>query len=190
MNETEKDRILRMVSEGILRPNEASQLLAALSEETPAPAAKPTEKEEKTATATPPKPQTIEVQMQRADGSYYTVQLPPNLVPMFLKMAGVMIKESARTAAQETWDGLKAMAKNKTKEVKTTVKDRVSGGGGKKKTETAAPVAAKSNQSEARRSIIQMVQNGRISATDAARLIEQLDALQAHQQTTAPAPSK
>ena len=34
MNEPEKDRILMMVAEGILRPDEAVGLLAALTEET------------------------------------------------------------------------------------------------------------------------------------------------------------
>src|SRR5437763_14960709 len=114
MNETERDRILRMVSEGTLRPNEAAHLLAALAEE-PAPdtAAKPAEEKDK-----PKKPMT-EVEVQRPDGTHYTVQVPPDLVPMFLRMAKVAIKESARTAAQETWSGLKTIVRNKTEEVRT-----------------------------------------------------------------------
>lgn len=176
MNETEKDRILRMVAEGTLRPSEAAHLLAALKEETP-PAAKAEEKavQEKEKANEPSKQQTVEVQMQRADGSYYTVQLPPQFVPMIVKMTGVMLKESARTAAQETWDGLKTIVRNKTEEVKTNVKTRVSGS--PKTEETPAVSPEQEQESEARHRIIQMVQNGRISATDAARLIDQLDAL-------------
>lgn len=190
MNDTEKERILRLVSEGILRPQEAASLLAALSEEpTPAPpqpAAKPVE--EKTQ-AEPPKQQNVQVQMQRADGTYYTVELPPNLVPMFVKMAGVMIKESVRTAAHETWDGLKTIARNKTHEVKENVKQRI-GGSGKAEEKPAQPAKPQpDSQAEARHQIIQMVQNGRLSAADAARLIEQLDALQQYRQTAAPAPA-
>jgi hypothetical protein len=38
MNEPEKERILGMISEGIIRPEEAASLLAALSEEPSRPA--------------------------------------------------------------------------------------------------------------------------------------------------------
>src|SRR5438045_2909305 len=127
MNETEKERILRMVSEGTLRPAEASHLLAALAEE-PAPP-DPKKKGENGAAKEEEKPKQplIEVQMQRPDGSNYTVQVPPNLFPMFWQIAKVAIKESARTAANETWSGFKTMVHNKTEEVKANVKAKVSG---------------------------------------------------------------
>ena len=183
MNETEKDRILRMVSDGTLKPNEAAQLLSALSDE-PQKASKrvvEVKSEEK------PKPQEplMEVQMQRPDGSTYTIQVPPNLFPMFWKIAKVAIRESARTASQEAWSGFKNIVRTKTEEVKTSVKTRVSGGGATKPEAAAVVVPTltleQERQAEARRCILQMVQNGRITAADASRLIQELDALRAYQ---------
>ena len=181
MNETEKERILRMVTDGTLRPNEAAQLLAALSEEPkPSEGKKEAKKEEAKPQEKAPE-QLMEVQMQRPDGSTYTIQVPPNLFPMFWKIAKVAIKESARVASQEAWDGFKNMVRNKADEVKTNVTTRFTG-------EKAATVPAASpeqeQQSEARRRILQMVQNGRINAQDASRLIQQLDALQEYQKNT------
>ncbi|HZO88758.1 MAG TPA: hypothetical protein VFB38_10520 [Chthonomonadaceae bacterium] len=177
MNETEKDRILRMVSEGTLKPSEAAHLLAALADESAPAEPKPGENNK----AKPKeKKQLIEVQMQRPDGSHYTIEVPPNLVPMFLKMAGVAIRESVRSAAQDAWAGFKVMVRNKTDEIKTNVKTRVSGGS---KEETPAVSPEQEQQAEARRRILQMVQNGRINAADASRLIEQLDALAEYQKT-------
>ena len=173
MNETEKDRILKMVSEGTLRPAEAAHLLAALAEE---PSATVTQGVD---TKAKPKQPMVEIQMQRADGSHYTVQVPPNLAPMLLQMAKVAIQESARNASQEVWAGLKNIVYNKTQELKSNVRTRLSGG-------ATAAVPALSEQeslrSEARRKVLQMVQNGRISASDAGRLIQELDAHQAHQE--------
>lgn len=173
MNETEKDRILRMVSEGTLRPNEAAQLLAALTEEKPkeAKVEKPEPEKEKKEE----KSKRHEVQMQRADGSLVTVEVPSELLPALVKVAGVVIRESARSAAVDAWAGLKVMVRNKTREVKENMSARVRG---EQKTPALPPAApVDTEQAEARRRIIQMVQNGRITATDASRLIEQLDAL-------------
>ena len=115
--------------------------------------------------------------MQRADGSSYTIQVPPNLVPLFWNIAKVAIKESARTAAQETWSGFKHIVRKKTREVSKNVKNRVTSIGSR----PPAPVEAEEEDGidriEARHQILQMVQNGRLTAVDAARLIEQLDAL-------------
>jgi hypothetical protein len=172
MNETERDRILRMVSEGTLRPNEAAQLLAALTE-TPTPKAEKAA-QEKEVEKDKPRPMT-EVQMQRADGTYYTFSVPPGIFPALIKVAGVEIKEAVRTAANDAWDGFKVMARNKTREVKDNVTSRVKG-----EHKPAAQIAAAPEgveQAEARRRIIQMVQNGRITAIEASRLIEQMDAL-------------
>lgn len=184
MNETERERIMQMVSDGTLRPNEAAQLLAALNETQTASGSTSAEAPKQSAK---PKPEMMEVQMQRPDGSHYTVEVPPSLVPMLMKMAGVAIKESARTATIEAWAGFKTMVRNKTEEVKETVKTSMSGSRPKAAVPTEAVTKTESG-AEARRRLIQMVQNGRISAADAARLIEQLDALQAYQ-TSHPAPS-
>lgn len=176
MNETERDRILRMVSEGTLRPTEAAQLLAALADETPVvkpqvvAAVSEAEKEKEKEKQKP-----IEVQMQRGDGSHYTIELPAQLVPMIAKVTGVYIKEAAKSAANDAWDGFKIMMRNKTNEVKNNVTAKVKGVGDKPTPKLAAAPEA-TEQAEARRRILQMVQNGRISAGDASRLIEQLDA--------------
>jgi polyhydroxyalkanoate synthesis regulator phasin len=187
MNESEKDRILRMVSEGTLRPSEASHLLAALAEE-PAVEEKPSQNGK---TKAKPKQETVEVQMERPDGTKTTIHVSPTLGPMILQMIGVAIRESARSTAREAWSGFKTVVHNKTEEVKTNVRSRVAGG----KTEETAPSPSptQAQQLESRRLILQMVQNGRISASDASRLIQELDALQEYQQThpippTPPAP--
>jgi hypothetical protein len=127
--------------------------------------------------------------MQRPDGSHYTVEVPPSLMPMIMKMAGVAIKESARTATQEAWSGFKTMVRNKTDEVRTTVKERVSRPS-EKVEEKPAPTPEEESQAESRRRILQMVQNGRINAADASRLIQQLDALQEYQKRQTPEPKK
>lgn len=186
MNEPEKERILALIAEGVIRPEEAVSLLAALSDEP-----KPKQAEPKAASGTKSnqtaakskekekeKEPLMEVQMQRADGSTYNIQVPPNLVPLFWNIAKVAIKESARTAAQETWSGFKHIVRRKTREVGSSVKNRVSSIGSR----SDAPDAEIEEEDgvdkfEARRQILQMVQNGRISASDAGRLIEQLDAL-------------
>jgi hypothetical protein len=175
MNETERDRILKMVSEGTLRPNEAAQLLAALVEEPPKETKAEKPDKEAEADKEKPKTQMTEVQMQRADGSFYTFKVPPGLFPTLVKVAGVEIKEWARSAAVDAWDGFKIMVRNKTHEVKDNVTARVRGEHKPAAQTESTPESVE--QVEARRRIIQMVQNGRITATEAGRLIEQMDAL-------------
>ncbi|HZT41047.1 MAG TPA: hypothetical protein VFA07_02600 [Chthonomonadaceae bacterium] len=171
MNETEKQRILKMVAEGALRPSEAAHLLAALAEESENSNAAKADGKAK------PKPQEpmLEVQMQRPDGTHYVVQVPPNLGRMLWEMSKVAIKESARNTTKEAWSGFKHMVRNKTQEVKVNVQTRLAGG---KSEEAPALSPEQEQQAEARRRILQMVQNGRITAVDASHLIQQLDAMQ------------
>lgn len=175
MNETEKERILRMLSEGNLRPAEAATLLAALADEpeTDRRAGKSGQEE----SGERPK-QAVEVTMQRPDGSTYRIELPPNLVPMLWKMARVAIKESARNATREAWDGFKIMVRNKADDVRSNVQTRFTG---ERPPAIAAP--EEDERFEARRSILQMVQNGRITASEASRLIQELDALKSYRET-------
>jgi hypothetical protein len=120
----------------------------------------------------------MEVQMQRADGSTYTVQVPPNLVPLFWNIAKVAIKESARNAAQETWAGFKHIVRRNVRDMRTNVRNRVTTfTQGRPPDQQQIEADDGLDRFEARRQILQMVQNGRITAGDAGRLIEQLDAL-------------
>ena len=172
-----------MVSEGLLRPDEAVGLLAALSDEPKAviiaaPTDKKSKEQDQPTTRAAGKEPLMEVQMQRADGSTYTIQVPPNLVPLFWNIAKVAVKESARNAAQETWSGFKHIVRKKTREVGANVKDRVSSIGNRPVPPLLQTVEYDGiDRLEARRQILQMIQNGRLTAVDAARLIEQLDAL-------------
>lgn len=178
MNETERDRILRMVAEGTLRPHEAAHLLAALADD-PAPAGKKKEKPTKSG------PPLMEVEMERPDGSHYTLKVPPSLVPMLWEFTKATVRESARSAAHDTWDGLKTIVKRKTNEVKTNVRDRLTGPKGKDKVISKSPPVsiAAQKQAEARRQVLDMVQAGQLTADDAGRIIKQLDAHIAYQKT-------
>lgn len=171
MNETERDRILRMVSEGTLRPHEAAHLLAALADE-PTAAEKPKDKKAgKKADSN-----LVEVELERPDGSHYTVKVPPSLVPMIWEITKATVRESARTAAKETWEGFTNIVRSKTQEVKTSVRDRFAGEKKKPAESKPALTPAEEQQAAARRQILQMVQEGKVTATDASRLIQQLDA--------------
>jgi hypothetical protein len=180
MNETERDRILRMVAEGTLRPHEAAHLLAALAGE-PAPDKK--KKSGKSSNAT------MEVEMERADGSHYTVKVPPSLVPMLWELTKASVRESARAAAHDTWDGLKAVVRNKTRQVQSGVRDRFAGSKAQSKPEQPKISPAERGATAARRQILELVQTGTITADDAGRLIKQIDAHAAYQQKLSPAPS-
>ncbi len=190
---SEQDSILKMVSEGILRPEEAAKLIAALNAppaQEPASTAKPAEAKP---VAEPPKaetkeeekkrPATMEVQMQRPDGTYYTVHVPTGLIPAVLKIAGVSIKESLKQNSQEAWDGFKTMVKRRATEVKDNVKDKVTGKGKAEEepivTTTPTPPqnepTFRKDLSHERQVILRMVQNGRLSAEEASRLIAAMD---------------
>ena len=86
----------------------------------------------------------------------------------------------------ETWQGFKNIVRNKSVEVREGVKTRIAAVGSPK--QTAAPVVgptpAEDRRDEARRQILQMVQNGRLTAEDASGLIQQLDALHTYEQQT------
>ncbi len=177
--ETERERIIRMISEGTLRPEEAAPLLAALaSGDRPMPETvsegpqKTGDKQE--ANGETSKTVMREVQFQRPDGTSYSVSVPPNLISAVIKIAAVELREASKVAAQDAWAGFKTMTKNKVAETRTNLKTKMSGG--KKEADSpAAPVdPAKERKSEARRQVVQMVQNGRISPEEAAKLLEQI----------------
>lgn len=186
MNEIEKDRILQLVAQGIIKPAEGASLLAALSEPPPPAPVAPKAAGAKPAAAPASKPTVMEVDMKRPDGSHHKIEVPSNLFPMFWAIASESIKESTKVAAQETWQGFKNIVRNKTTEVKDGVKTRIAAVGSPKP--TAAPVigptAAEERRDAARRQILQMVQNGRLTAEDAGGLIQQLDALHTYEQQT------
>ncbi|HEV2473131.1 MAG TPA: hypothetical protein VGS41_10725 [Chthonomonadales bacterium] len=176
MNEPEKERILKLVAEGSLRPAAAAELIASLSEEAPKPAGDQAPSSKTKAQKAPSKP--IEVEMERPDGTHYTLQVPQNLLPMFFQFARVTIREAARRKAQESWSTIKCTVKRRTEEVKSSVHSKVRRRGA---AENGQPDDDRSDTSiEGRRQILQMVQNGRITAEDAARLIRQIDALAQH----------
>ncbi len=177
MNETERDRILRMVAEGTLRPHEAAHLLAALADESERPGTKKAKQAK-------PVNSLVEVQLERPDGTFYTVKVPPALVPMLWEITKATVKESARSAAHDTWDGLKTIVRNKTTQVTSNVRDRIrSPKRQKEKHATPLLTPGQLKEAAARRQILDMVQEGRITAADAGRLIHQLDAHAAYQKT-------
>jgi hypothetical protein len=182
MNETERDRILTMVAEGALRPTEAAQLLASLAETPPTSAAPAAKGDARAASAEAP----VEIQMRRPDGTYYTVQVPQNLVAIFWEVAKVHLKEQLRTVAKETAQGARNMVLNQTDEIRALLRRRMTG------TSPAIQQTApeEEDKAEARRRILVMVQEGRLNAADAGRLIEQVDSLaefrKAHPQQPTP----
>jgi hypothetical protein len=187
MNEIEKDRILQLVAQGIIKPAEGASLLAALSEAPPPTAPVVAQKPEAGKPKVPAsKPSVMEVDMKRPDGSHHKIEVPSNLFPMFWAIASESIKESTKVAAQETWQGFKNIVRNKTTEVRDGVKTRIASVGTSKKVEEPAlgPTQAEERRDEARRQILQMVQNGRLTADDAGGLIQQLDALHTYEQQT------
>lgn len=176
MNESEQQRILRMVADGTISAEDARKLLASLSPKSSSSESLPVEIVSNASSDSKPKEKTVEVQMQRPDGSVYTVQLPPNLVSMFWEVAKVTIKESARNAAQETVAGLKVIAKNKSSELKAAIQQKMSGNG--VDSPNSVPTSSATARGEARRQVLQMVSNGRINVEDAGRLIEQIDVIE------------
>lgn len=188
----EEETILKMVAEGALKPEEAARLLSAMKQPIPEAAPHPTPQPEAApkpapaAKAEEPKERaaTMEVQMQRPDGTFYTVQVPTGLIPAVMKIAGVSIKESIKQNSTEAWDGFKQMVKRKTDEVKVNVKDRVTGNYRKAEEAVAevetidvafTPAQPKADRSAERQLILKMVQNGRLTAEDASRLIAQME---------------
>lgn len=189
----EEETILKMVSEGVLKPEEAARLLSAMQQPAqPAPPPTPPKPEAPAkpapaaAKAEEPKERaaTMEVQMQRPDGTFYTVQVPTGLIPAVMKIAGVSIKESIKQNSAEAWDGFKQMVKRKTDEVAGNVKDRVTGNYRKPEepttteetiTTTFQPTQSRPDRTAEQQLILKMVQNGRLTAEDASRLLSQMD---------------
>lgn len=177
MSDMDCKRILQMLGDGVISPDEARRLLAELE--------KPAKPEpQKSADAGSPGPkqqaskQTMEVEMQRADGSRYVVEVPAGLVPSLLKMAGVAVRESARTAAQDAWGGIKSIARNKAADVKDVMKKTRPRRAGSK--QPAAPqTGPETDASQARGRVLALVQEGRISPEDASSLLREIEAVYA-----------
>jgi hypothetical protein len=169
MNQAEKDRILELVAEGTLRPAEATRLLAAIAalEEKPAePKPEPSPEAEQ-------KPPTIEFKLQRPDGTHTVVQVPASLFPMLVQVLKVAAKESLRSAGQDIVAGTRVIVRRKVKDIRKSVQSLMDGRPEAPETET--PTAARQ---EARLRILQMVQNGRINAEEADRLIREIDGIE------------
>lgn len=169
MSSAEKQRILQMVSDGTLNSTEAARLLAAVTEreEMLKPKSAPSAKRE----PDPKSTQTIE--LQRKDGSHYSMDVPAGLAPALAKTIGLYIKESAKTATRETIEGMKAIAINKANEVKSAVR-------GRRGAKSSAPLMVtepphETKRREARKRVLEMLHNGRLDVEDATNLIEQLD---------------
>lgn len=181
MNETERNRILTMLADGTLRPNEAAHLLATLADSAPASGAPPEKKAPPTAPVAPP----VEIQMRRPDGTYYTVQVPQNLVAIFWEVAKVHIKEQLRTVAKETMQGARNIVLNQTDEIRATLRRKEH----QPKVAPERPEPEDEDKAEARRRILEMVQDGRLQAPDAGRLIEQIDSLAEYRKSHHPPPA-
>ncbi len=189
MNDAEKQRILDLVVSGALNAEEAAGIIVALSDPpTPRPVVQEASKAKEASITGPVQAATpgtgnskdamMEVQMQRGDGSTYAIQVPTNLFPLFWGIAKTAIKESARTAAQESWDGFKHIVRRKTQEATQAVKDRVSPPPPPPPVPVAAlPPPPKVDNTAARVIVLQMLQQGNISAEDAAELLIKLEGL-------------
>ncbi|MBC7527296.1 MAG: hypothetical protein H7308_07070 [Chthonomonadaceae bacterium] len=179
MNETERERIIRMVSEGTLRPEEAASLLAALAAGHTPVAESVNSAQQKSKTAQEKSDESAktvmhDVEFRRPDGTSYSVQVPPHLIAAFMKIAAVQLKEASKIAAQDAWVGLKTMTRNKVTETKQNLKDRVTGKTKKAEEAVFVPDPAMTRKTDARHQIVQMVQNGRISPEEGAKLLEQI----------------
>lgn len=173
MNENEKERILRMIADGTITSQEGAQLLAALSPTNNLPAVIAIAPEEKKR----PVPQDVEVQLQRGDGSFYTVRVPPTLAPMLWEVTKATVREGVRAAAEDVREGMKAIIRRNTDEIRRSTKERFSG---KKPVVVQEALPAPADDSEekrlnARRQLLELVQERKITADDAGRLIQQLD---------------
>jgi polyhydroxyalkanoate synthesis regulator phasin len=172
MNEAEKERILTLVAEGTLRPAEATRLLAAIA----ALEEKPAETKAEAAQEDEQKQPTVEFKLQRPDGTHTVVQVPASLFPMLIQVLKVAAKESLRSAGQDIVAGTKVIVRRKVKDIKKRARSIIDG---RPDTSAAASEETTEAEHEARRRILQMVQNGRITADEASRLIREIDAIEA-----------
>ena len=185
MNDANRESIMKMLSEGTLRPEEAAKLLAKLTEDEEAAAkarAQTKANDEAKEKAEKARPATEKISIPTADGGERVVEVPSSLVPMITRMVGEAIKQHTKKVAKETVTGAKNMVLNKRDEVVDTIKTAFSGSGKKPKATDAPQIAHEEEAGfAARKQILQMVQNGRITAKDAGKLIQELDALQAYE---------
>lgn len=185
MNDANRESIMKMVAEGTLRPEEAAKLLARLTDEEQAAAktrAHDKVVEEARISAEKAKPATEKILIPGPDGTERVVEVPSSLVPMIGRMVGEAVRQHAQKVAKETAIGARNMVLNKADEVRDTIRTAMKGGNKKPKIEDKREEPTEEDKKiAARRQILQMVQNGRITATDAGRLVRELDALQAYE---------
>ncbi len=187
MSQQEKDKVLELVAHGVLSPSDGASLLAAISEAERAnaivAASLPVQQVQRVNPEVTPKlapEQAVEILMQRPDGTSYTLQVPPGLAPLIWNLTKAAIKESARTAAQESWSGFKHIVRRKTQEVGQAVRDQATSLARGSAAPALPAIEAKADLPEhsgARARILEMVSSGLISAEDAMRLIRQIDRL-------------
>ena len=167
-----------MIGEGVITSQEGAQLIAALAtpanlpvERTPEPEAKQEEKRR-------PAAQEVEVQLQRADGSYYSVRVPPTLAPMIWEVTKATIREGVRAAAEDVTEGMKAIIRRNTDEIRKTVSDKMTGKKKEIPLQEALPIPVDNTEEKkraARQQLLILVQEGKVSPEAAGRLILQLD---------------
>lgn len=195
MNDANRDSIMKMVADGTLRPEEAAKLLAKLTEEEEDAKAQATAKtkveanKEKTEKAEKAKPAMEKITIPSADGSERTIEVPSSLMPMIGRMVGEAVKQHTKKVVKESVAGAKIMAQNKYDEVRDTLKTAIKGGKKPKEDDKPEIAPVEDKRFEARRQILQMIQNGRITAGDAGRLIQELDALEAYEEKQAQPPA-
>ena len=187
MSQPEKDKVLELVAQGVLSASDGASLLGAISEAERAHAEViatiPVQSAKQAHNEVQPKQapeQVVEVLLQRPDGTSYTLQVPPGLAPLIWNLTKAAIKESARTAAQESWAGFKHIVRRKTHEVGQAVRDQASAitrGGSAPALPAIEAMSDKPEHAGARARILEMVSSGLISAEDAMRLIRQIDML-------------
>lgn len=194
MNDANRESIMKMVGDGTLRPEEAAKLLAKLSDEEEAAKTQASAKtkaeadKEKTEKA---KPTMEKITIPNADGSERTIEVPSSLMPMIGRMVGEAVKQHTKKVVKESVAGAKIMAQNKYDEVRDTLKTAIKGNKKAKEDDKPEIAPTEDKRFAARKQILQMVQNGRITAADAGRLIQELDALEAYEekQSQPPPPS-
>ncbi len=188
MNDANRESIMKMVGDGTLRPEEAAQLLAKLSDEEEAAKTQASAKtraeadKEKIEKAEKTKPTMEKITIPSADGSERTIEVPSSLMPMIGRMVGEAVKQHTKKVVKESVAGAKIMAQNKYDEVKDTLKTAIKGNKKAKEDDKPEIAPTEDKRFAARKQILQMVQNGRITATDAGRLIQELDALEAYEE--------
>ena len=194
MNDANRDSIMKMVADGTLRPEEAAKLLAKLTDEEEAAKAQAIVKSKTEAAnenvekTEKPKSTMEKITIPNADGSERTIEVPSSLMPMIGRMVGEAVKQHTKKVVKESVAGAKIMAQNKYDEVRDTLKTAIKGGKKPKEDDKAETAPAEDKRFEARRQLLQMVQNGRITAGDAGRLIQELDALEAYEEKQAQPP--